>query len=159
MAAPKGNRFWELRSSHGSKPIFPTADALWAACCEYFKFIEDNPLQEQVAFGYKGGVTKTDMPKMRAMTIQGLCLFLDISEQTWYDYKDRDGFLEVTTRVGNVIRTQKFEGAAAGLLNPNIIARDLALRDGVDHTSSDGSMSPKAVDAGIVSALVSKLTD
>ena len=28
-----------------------------------------------------------------------------------------------------IIYTQKFEGSAAGLLNPNIIARDLGLND------------------------------
>ncbi|GAG38531.1 unnamed protein product, partial [marine sediment metagenome] len=30
---------------------------------------------------------------------------------------------------------QKFEGASAGLLNANIIARDLGLRDGKDLTT------------------------
>lgn len=33
------------------------------------------------------------------------------------------------TRVEQIIRQQKFEGAAAELLNPNIIARDLGLAD------------------------------
>lgn len=28
MAAPKGNRFWEMRSSHGRKPIFHDAAEL-----------------------------------------------------------------------------------------------------------------------------------
>ena len=37
---------------------------------------------------------------------------------------------------------QKFMGAAADLLNANIISRDLGLADKKDHTSSDGSMTP-----------------
>lgn len=81
------------------------------------------------------------------MTISGLCIFLDISMQTWLDYKGRKDFIDITTRVENIIYNQKFTGAAADLLNANIIARDLGLKDEskVDHTSSDGSMSPKQV--------------
>lgn len=46
MAAPKGNRFWEARSSHGRNPKFESPEALWAACCEYFEWVEANPLPE-----------------------------------------------------------------------------------------------------------------
>jgi hypothetical protein len=34
--------------------------------------------------------------------------------------------------------TQKFTGAAAGFLNPNIIARDLGLRDAIDSDVTTG---------------------
>lgn len=37
--------------------------------------------------------------------------------------------MEVTTYVEEIIRTQKFEGAAVGAFNANIIARDLGLSD------------------------------
>lgn len=40
----KGNRFWEARSSHGAKPKFEKADDLWSACCEYFDWVDNNPL-------------------------------------------------------------------------------------------------------------------
>lgn len=129
MAAPEGNRFWKQRSSHGRKPIFPDAEALWDACAEYFDWVEANPLQEAQAFAYQGVVTDHAVNKMRAMTLSGLCIFLDIDRTTWAEYEKRDGFSLVTTRVSEVIRTQKFEGASAGLLNPNIIARDLGLAD------------------------------
>ena len=71
---------------------------------------------------------------MRAMTVAGLCIFLDISQQAWGEYRMREGFGEVTSRVDNIIRTQKFEGASAGLLNANIIARDLGLSEKINQT-------------------------
>ena len=37
-----------------------------------------------------------------------------------------------------IIRTQKFEGASADLLNPNIIARDLGLADKSELTGAGG---------------------
>lgn len=127
MAASKGNEFWKARSSHGRKPIFETEDALWNACVEYFEWVEENPLYEAKAFAHQGQVTVASLPKMRAMTIAGLCIFLDINTTTWEDYRAKDGFSRVTTRVDEIIRAQKFQGAAADLLNANIIARDLGL--------------------------------
>ncbi|WP_227731548.1 DNA-packaging protein [Yersinia proxima] len=129
MAAPKGNRFWEARSSHGRNPKFESADALWAACCEYFEWVEANPLWEMKAFAYQGEVTQEKIAKMRAMTLAGLCLFLDVSDDTWRNYRANKDFLGVVTQVESVIYSQKFAGAAADLLNANIIARDLGLAD------------------------------
>lgn len=138
MAAPKGNEFWKARSSHGRKPIFPSPDDLWSACVEYFAWVEQNPLYESQAFAYQGVVTIEEIPKMRAMTLAGLCIFLDINRSTWDEYRTREGFSEVSTRVDEIIRSQKFEGAAAGLLNANIIARDLGLADKNELTGKGG---------------------
>lgn len=129
MAAPKGNRFWEARSSHGRNPKFESADALWAACCEYFQWVEDNPLYEVKAFSFQGSVTQESIPKMRAMTITGLCLFLDIADSTWQTFRVREDLSVITTRAEKIIYDQKFSGAAADLLNANIIARDLGLKE------------------------------
>lgn len=139
MPAPIGNRFWEARSSHGRKPIFADADELWNACVEYFDWVEANPLYESKAFAYQGEVTVKELPKMRAMTIGALCLFLDISKQAWSEYRTRKGFGEIAARVDDTIRAQKFEGASADLLNPNIIARDLGLADKSEITGADGA--------------------
>jgi len=132
MAAPKGNRFWEARSSHGRKPIFPSPDDLWAAACEYFEWVEDNPLYEDKLTSYQGENKHEPVAKMRAMTLAGLCLFLDISREAWYEYERKDGFSDVTRAIDETIRSQKFAGAAADLLNANIIARDLGLADKQD---------------------------
>lgn len=129
MAAPKGNRFWEARSSHGRNPKFESADALWTACCEYFQWVEENPLWEMKAFAYQGEVTQEPIAKMRAMTLTGMCIFLDITRQTWGTFRAMEGFSDVTSRAEDIIYDQKFSGAAADLLNANIIARDLGLKE------------------------------
>ncbi len=129
MPAPKGNRFWEARSSHGRKPIFPDPETLWEAACEYFEWVEENPLWEDKITSFQGVNTHEPVAKMRAMTLSGLYLFLDIDRSTWEAYSQRKDFTSVTTRVDDTIRSQKFAGAAADLLNANIIARDLGLAD------------------------------
>ena len=133
LGAPLGNQFWKARSSHGRKPIFASPDELWKACVEYFEWVEANPLKEEKLFSYQGEVTRDSISKMRAMTICGMCLFLDIDQDTWGNYRDKKDFIGVTTRAEAVIRDQKFGGAAADLLNANIIARDLGLADKREH--------------------------
>ena len=147
MAAPKDNQFWKARSKHGRSKIFTTPKILWEAACEYFEWVKENPWYKNEAI--KGGELAGQIigvPTERAMTISGLCIFLDIEERTFRNYcneKDYKDFFPVSTRIVAIIRTQKFEGAAAGLFNANIIARDIGLSEKNDHTSSDGSMSPK----------------
>lgn len=54
-------------------------------------------------------------------------------EQAEIRVKKAEDFLNVITWAENTIYNQKFEGAAAGIYNANIIARDLGLREGVDN--------------------------
>lgn len=128
MGAPVGNRFWEKRSKHGRDKIFTDPELLWEAAVEYFKWCEDNPLIET---DFRGkDANEVEIPKMRAFTWHGLELFIDIHSLRDYktnpEYKD---FSQVITRIEKIIYDQKFTGAAAGFLNPNIIARDLGLTD------------------------------
>lgn len=127
-----------MRSSHGRNPIFATPEALWDAAEQYFEWVEDNPLYEDKISSYQGEVTHEPVAKMRAMTIGGLCIFLDISQDAWREYGRRKDFIGVVTRAEEIIRTQKFAGAAADLLNANIIARDLGLAEKQEHTGKDG---------------------
>lgn len=130
MGAPKGNQFWKARSSHGRKPKFADPESLWAACGEYFQWVEDNPLETSELVKFQGEASIATLPKMRAMTINGLCMFLDIQRATWDEYRKKsEDFLNIVTRAEGIIYEQKFSGAAADLLNPNIIARELGLSE------------------------------
>ncbi|EKO0251738.1 DNA-packaging protein [Citrobacter portucalensis] len=149
MAAPKGNRFWEARSSHGRNPKFESGDQLWSACCEYFQWVEDNPLWEMKPFAYQGEVTQEPVAKMRAMTLTGLCLFLDISDDTWRNYRSNEDLLGVVSRAEKVIYDQKFSGAAADLLNANIIARDLGLAEKKEVKQSVSDLSDEEIERRI----------
>lgn len=137
MAAPKGNQFWKARAKHGREKIFSDSESLWAACCEYFDWVDENPLEEAIVYQ---GVLNEDQckPLMRAMTIDGLCIFLDVSRQTWYEYKSHDDYSDIINKVELIIRTQKIQGAAAGLLKENIIARETGLGDKQELSGPDG---------------------
>jgi hypothetical protein len=134
--APVGNKFWELRAKHGRDRLFATPKLLWEAAIAYFSWCEENPLWET---DFRGkDATEVKIPKMRAFTISGLCIYMNVSvdyltafRQSLVGRNDdlsRD-FSDVINRIYDTAYTQKFTGAAAGFLNPNIIARDLGLTD------------------------------
>ena len=147
MSFKEGNRFWEKRSSHGRDPVFKNPKELKDACLEYFVWVEDNPLWEAKVFHNQGVITDAVIPKMRAMTIGGMCTFLDICQKTWANYRDNNDFLQVTSQIEEIIKDQKFSGAAADLLNANIIARDLGLSD-KKETTGTFSITIPSKDAG-----------
>lgn len=154
MQFQPGNRFWEARSTHGRKPIFESPEKLWDAATQYFEWNENNPLWEVKSYMYQGAPVQDQIPKPRAMTIMGLCLFLDISEQGWSEYKQKPDFSEVTKAIDSIIRKQKFEGAAAEMFNANIIARDLGLKDQTsnEHTGADGKPISHSIAISFVDA-------
>lgn len=138
MAAPKGNQFWKFRTKHGPNKIFSDPNVLWEECLKYFQWCEDNPLQNEKVFHAAGEITRATVSHIRAMTIAGLCFYLKISFETWQNYKKSKDLFDVTREAEQVIYDQKFSGAAADLLNPNIIARDLGLTDKskIDQTTT-----------------------
>jgi len=128
MAAPEGNEFWKLRSKHGRDILFATPGLLWEAACEYFEWCDENKLIE-VDFRGKDA-DRVNIPHMRPYTIHGLCLYLDCGTAYFRNFKPpTEDFKSVVTRIEEVIYNQKFEGAASGFFNANIIARDLGLAE------------------------------
>lgn len=122
-------KFWEASPKTGRKPKYDNPDDLWQDALDYFQWAEENPLYEHKGFAFQGEVTVEEIPKMRALTIQGMCVFLGIGKSTFDDYTNRPLFSEVCARIREVMYSQKFEGASAGLLSASIIARDLGLAE------------------------------
>lgn len=136
MQFQPGNELWKRRENIGRPATYETPEAIWEAACAYFEWCLANPLIEAAKVTYEGEGKTFDVNKMRAMTQQGLCLHMGISAQTWSAYKKKPDFLEITSAVESVIFEQKFTGAAAGLLNASIVARELGLADKKHHTGA-----------------------
>jgi hypothetical protein len=136
MAAQKGNTYWKLAKGFavGAEKKY-SPNELWTKAVEYFMWVEKNPLKEEKVFGSGARMT---VNKMRAMTITGFCLFAQIGRNTFGEYCNDEAYTNITARIRDVIYTQKFEGAAADLLNANIISRELELKERTDHTT-DGN--------------------
>lgn len=132
-----------LRTKHGVDKLFSDPDVLWEECVKYFQWCMDNPLEEEKVFHAAGKITKTKVKKLRAMTLSGLCFYLKITERTWGNYRKDEDLFHVVREAEQVMYNQKFQGAAADLLNHNIIYRDLGLTDKqqVEHSVDKDTMS------------------
>ena len=153
MAAPVGNKFWELRSKHGRNKLFETPELMWEAACEYFEWVEENPFIEEdfISSGQAAG-TLVYLNKKRPFTIHALCSYLDCNTAYFRNFKNQErakqeDFSSVITRIEETIYNQKFEGAASGFFNANIISRDLGIRDAVDtdHTTKGEKITKEPI--------------
>lgn len=147
MAAPKGNQFWKLRSEHGRDKLFASPEMMWQAATEYFEWADANPWYK--VEGIKSGDMVGQMiniPTARPYTLRAFLLYIHASENFWTEFKKakHEDFLGVIEEIENVMYAQKFEGAAVGSFNANIIARDLGLKDKTE-TEMSGEVSLKQI--------------
>jgi len=147
MTFQSGNQFWKARSSHGRNSIYTEPEVLLEACNQYFEWIEENPLIEHKPMIVDKTVEMVLVPKIRAMTIEGCARFVRLGYSTWCEYRQKPDFSEVIKEAEEIMREQKFTGAAGGFLNPNIIARDLGLKERSDVTTDDKAITVEYVDS------------
>jgi hypothetical protein len=132
---------WELISP--GRPVAYEPEELWAKACKYFEWAKASPLKEEKHFGT--GLSRViNHPK--PFTKQGLCVFLNISVRTFDSYATRAEYQPFTDTIRSVLFDQKFSAAAAGLMNANIIARELGLAERVTTAPDVSDMTDEQID-------------
>jgi hypothetical protein len=120
-----GNQFYKLASFTGRPKLFDTPADLLAAAFDYFDWVENNPL---IKYGVYGNDAKIiGVPKMRAMSLEGLCCHIGVCNLR--RYKQNADFAHVCELIYNAIYVHNLDGALVGALNPCIVARVLGLRE------------------------------
>lgn len=144
MPAPAGNKYWELRSTHGRERLFSSPNLLWQAACEYFEWCKANPwIKNDFVSGGPNAGAKVQLETERPMSLSGLYIYLGCNKHYFNDFKayikdstkkkDKD-FSEIIARIEDIIETQQFEGAMVGAFHAGIVSRKLGL---VDKQQSD----------------------
>lgn len=128
-------RFWR-------KPLQRTTDAdpdsLHAAAVEYFDWAHDTPLEVARPFAYQGDSWDHISKKHRIFSLDGLLIHCGLGRARWEELREDEGFSYLIEWCETVIRTQKFELAAADLVNANLVIRDLGLADRRELSGPDG---------------------
>ncbi|RNF35337.1 terminase small subunit [Paracoccus methylarcula] len=125
-----GGRGFGVGAGRGNPNRIQTAEQVWEWFVKYREHIESNPIKEQLVFSAREGIRKTSIDKMRAMTWQGFARFMGVTFDTVMKWKQsREDLKEVLAAIKDEMFDQKFTGAAAGVLNHSIIARELGLTD------------------------------
>jgi len=144
--------YWEWRKKTGRPKALKTPGELWKHACGYFQSIDERPFltQEQRKSPIKiekGTIIDDDLMEEIKNPVIGL---ETIRPYTWAGFEaylfERgvlanldhykcnlenryQDFVEVIRAIDKIMFAQKFEGAASGAFNANIIARDLGLTD------------------------------
>jgi len=138
MAAPKGNIYYTMAKNFVKPKSYQPAE-LWQKAVEYIQWNEDHPLKEEKVFGTG---LRMSVNKLRAMTITGFCNHAHISRDTFNQYEKEEAYSDICATIKSIIYQQKLEGAAADLLNPSIIAREIGL---AEKTEFSGELTVKSI--------------
>lgn len=129
----RGNKIWQLAdpTKVGRPPIYKNPAELWSEVVGYFEWVDKNPILKTDFKGKDASEVQYDL--QRPYTWQGLYVYLGVKDIE--HYKTKSEFSEIIAHISNIIYSQKFDGAAVGIFNPNIIARELGLADKKDITT------------------------
>lgn len=117
----------------GGQKIFESPEKLWALACQYFEYTENNPIRRHdfIRAGLMAGkavYTYHPRPFTWAgfesfLWVRGICSTLEPYREN--REKRYTEYVEVIRAIGNIIKSQKFDGAAVGLFKEGLIIRDL----------------------------------
>lgn len=144
MLFKKGNKIWQLAdpTKVGRPPLFENPFELWNEVVKYFQWVDENPILKTDFKGKEADIVHYDL--QRPYTWQGLYVFLGVKDLE--HYKTKIEFSEIIAHIGNIIYSNKYDGASVGIFNPNIIARDLGLMDKTDITTNGKEITGKYSD-------------
>lgn len=139
-----GNTFWKMREHAGVEALFTDPKELAEEAANYFIEVDANPWSRTEWRG-RGLV---DVPVKVPYSLKGLCLYLGVLDNWWRGFKETKTYASnkvfgaVMSAIEHAIYKQKFDGAASGFFNANIIARDLGLRENIDNTTAGQAIQP-----------------
>lgn len=134
--ASLGNDFWRRRTKHGRDAIFSSPEIMAEAMMDYFVDNKEHPWIKQEWKTTNGKLKLVGIPTETPLSWEGLAIHLHVSTGFFRTFKvtlkkddpKRHGFLAVMEWADNIIRKQKFEGAAVGAYNAALISYDLGIR-------------------------------
>ena len=141
------------RSPRGVDKIFSTPEDMKDAMIEYFNFVDSTPFKNESWKNAGRNLVLTKVNVRRPYSIAGMMLYFGVSSKYLNVFcleRQRDiehpksskaliqqceDFLNVIEWGRECVREQKFDGAAVGHFNANLISYDLGLVKKVDVTS------------------------
>lgn len=133
----EGNKWWQKRTKHGRDKLFQDPKLLWESACEYFEATDKRKWVKKDWVGKDA--EEVERENETPYTKSGLALYLDCDWRTIEALKSdtNPDFAHIISRIEKIIYTQKFEGAAVGAFNANIIARELGLSEKVESDNKN----------------------
>ena len=143
MGAPKGNQYWRERADMTIDGRKLSVEEVKTKLAEYVVRCTTDKLTEPDWVGKDA--TQVSRTHMIVMSIWGACVYLGITTETWKQWRKDEKYSSVILRAEHIFKSYNIEGASAGMLNQNIIARLEGLNENVDITSGGEKLSTTVI--------------
>ena len=125
---------YSYRNKGGRPRIFESPEEMIEIWDKYVFFCLNTPLKQVVVQKVKVSrdeeeIKKVKVPHIRPFNLRSFCLFAEFNEDTFREYEKREEFIGITTHIRDACYSQKFDGAACGFYNANLIALELGMRN------------------------------
>lgn len=107
-----------------------TPEQLMNLVVSYFEWAETNAIKAGETASFQGKTYEDTIHRPRVFTWAGLTLFCGVSTGIIQKWKRQPGYMQVLDFAETVIREQKYQYAANGMINTNMIAKELGIDKG-----------------------------
>lgn len=104
-----------------------TPEQLFDFAVKYFSWAEDQAIKAIETASFQGVVTENLVHKPRVFTLTGFCLYCGVTTSAIQTWRKSPGFDEVIAFIDSVVREQKYQLAASGIVNPGMISKELGI--------------------------------
>ena len=104
-----------------------TPETVFNLAVKYFSWAEKQAIKAIETASFQGVVTENLVHKPRVFTLNGFCLYCGVTASSIQSWRASPGFAEVMEFIDSVIREQKYQLAASGIVNPGMISKELGI--------------------------------
>ncbi|QLF85352.1 hypothetical protein STSR3_68 [Salmonella virus STSR3] len=134
-----------------------TPEQLMQLVVNYFEWAETNAIKAGAESSFQGARIKIRSQGRESLRGMGL-LFSGVSTGIIQRWKRQPGYMEVLDFADQVIREQKYQYAANGMINTNMIAKELGIDKGDTFNISANAEAEANTEEAMEKAVISVLS-
>lgn len=123
-------RYSDLIGTEIDRRTMLTPDQVMNLIVQYFEWAELNAIKAGETASFQGRVYQDTIHKPRIFTWDGMSLFCGFSSSALSRWKLKPGYDVVIEFAESVIREQKYQLAANGMINSTMISKELGIDKG-----------------------------
>lgn len=147
----KGNQLWQtVKIRKGARALITDAGELWQKAIDYFNWCDHNPQYRPEAIKHQGEGSTMDMSLGRPYSVDAFTIYCGVSRSYFRTRKAELGdkeaaktarpeeleLLDMIHLIEDIIRTQRFDGAAVGIFKENLISRVDGYADNINQNNT-----------------------
>lgn len=118
-------KYGDIANLNHRHPMTP--ETVFNLAVKYFSWAESQAIKAIETASYQGVVTENLVHKPRIFTLNGFCLYCGVTASSIQSWRASPGFSEVMAFVDSVIHEQKYQLAAANIINAGFVGKEIGI--------------------------------